>query len=89
MIDAFIGIFTAMILLLSLITYLWFTRDDPGYREFPGTPADPYPGWPLSDFPQPEPVERRVALARPRPRANAGFEAGRRYILVKFRDSCI
>jgi len=52
-----VGILTAMILLFALITYLWFTRTDPGRHRIPGlTDDDTYPYPPLSPFPAPEPA---------------------------------
>jgi len=58
------GILTAMLLLLALITYLWFTRSDPGRHRIPGLDDDdsyPYP--PLSDFPDPSDYGPRKRLA--------------------------
>lgn len=53
MIDIGIGIFTGMLLLMAMITYLWFTRDEPYEPEFePG--EHPYPF--LPDFPEPDPA---------------------------------
>ena len=58
MISIEFGILTGMLLLLALVTYLWFTRDDPRRFEPGPGPAGEYPYPPLlSDFP--EPVERR------------------------------
>lgn len=60
MIDIEAGFFTAMLLLVAMLGYLWFTRADPGGRELPGIPArrgeHPYPE--LSAFPFPEPAGR-------------------------------
>jgi len=59
-----VGILTAMLLLLALITYLWFTRTDPGRHRIPGLDDnDSYPYPPLSDFPDPDDYGPRKRLA--------------------------
>lgn len=60
MIDLFAAYLTAMLLLLALITFLWFTRDDPGPREYPmGEDPYPYDGPLLDPFPETDGLERR------------------------------